>query len=415
MKLTLGMNIASLKAQRHLAKSQDTLSTVFERLSSGQRINRASDDAAGLAIADSLRADARTFGAAIRNINDGVSLLNIMDSALESQSQILIRMKELAQQSANGVYNDTQREALDLEYQALVQEFGRIGDSAEFNGISLLDSEQAFSLQVGISSDANSQISITTDDFGAASGVLAFGGDYNGDGRVSPGDLGILGSLIGANPQKEDFFEVFGQSYQQVNVLDSGGNERTVYLVGAVAGYNFSGDPGDSEGNLYVMYENADGEILLGGQADLTASLEPDVALTFAEYSTTGTLSVDLSTYEHLPLATYGENHTALEFSGVETEARALFSLDVVERRLEDVTTKRGEIGASMSRLDVALNVAQSTRENYLAAESRIRDADVAQEAAKLTQTQILQQVGAAILAQANQQPQITLQLLQGL
>lgn len=139
MPITIGTNIASLRSQRNLSDSSRDLSKTFERLSSGLRINSASDDPAGLAIADSLRADRRVYTQGIRNFNDGISLLNIADSAIESLSNIVIRLKELAEQAANGTFSTTQRSALDKEAQALSKEYTRIAQSAKFNGIGLLD------------------------------------------------------------------------------------------------------------------------------------------------------------------------------------------------------------------------------------------------------------------------------------
>ena len=151
MSVTLGSNIASLRGQRQLAKISDELASVFERLSSGQRINKASDDAAGLAIADSLRAKGRIFDQGLRNINDGISLINIADSALAELDGILTRQLELAEQAANGVYSFTQRRALDEEANALVDEFNRIVESTEFNDRKIIDGSLAeLRIQMGV-------------------------------------------------------------------------------------------------------------------------------------------------------------------------------------------------------------------------------------------------------------------------
>ena len=148
--LGLGSNIASLKAQRRLQESTNTLSKTFERLSSGMRINSAGDDAAGLALSQSLRSDVRVFNQGVRNLNDGISLLNIADSAIESLTGIVVRLKELAEQSANGTYSNTQRRALDKEAQALSKEYFRIAQSTKFNDKSLFSSSfGTLSLQAG--------------------------------------------------------------------------------------------------------------------------------------------------------------------------------------------------------------------------------------------------------------------------
>ncbi len=170
MTVTLGLNISSLRSQRQLGNASEQLSTVFERLSSGQRINRASDDAAGLAIADSLNVDARVYGQGVRNLNDGISLLNIADSSLENLSSILVRLQELAEQSANGVYGDSQRLALDAEAQSLSNEFRRISQSVEFNGQKLFNGDTtSVNLQAGVGSNAVLSLGV-----GGAIGTGAF-------------------------------------------------------------------------------------------------------------------------------------------------------------------------------------------------------------------------------------------------
>lgn len=155
MAIRIGSNIASLQAQRRLGDSTSTLSKVYERLSSGQRINRAADDAAGLSISQALNSDARVFQQGVRNINDGISVINIAAGALQQLSSITIRLKELAEQSANGNYGDKQRDALDTESNSLVLEYNRIIASTKFNGRNLLDVSQNngdLSLQAGYGS-----------------------------------------------------------------------------------------------------------------------------------------------------------------------------------------------------------------------------------------------------------------------
>lgn len=198
MSITIGSNIGSLTAQRKLAQNSASLGRVFERLSSGQRINRASDDAAGLSIADSLNAQSRIFNQGVRNLNDGLSLLDIADSAIENLSSIMIRLEELAAQAANGVYTNKQRKAMDDEAQALSKEFFRISKTTAFNGQRLLNGEfSEVSLQAGVGHSA-----VVSAGVGGAMGTGSFGttteylqpetagsiavtsGDLNGDGIV---------------------------------------------------------------------------------------------------------------------------------------------------------------------------------------------------------------------------------------
>ena len=285
MAITLGSNIASLQAQRRLSNATQRLGQTYERLSSGQRINKASDDAAGLAIADSLRASQRVASVAIRNANDGISTIAIADSALGEIGNVLSRLAELSQQSANGVFSVTQRSALSNEFVALGSEIERIAVTTEFNGVKLLSGNAAVVLQVGFNSTSTSQISYT----------------------------GVQGTLAA--------------------------------------------------------------------------------------------------------LGLAGSNSSALSFSLngvslVEGQSSSRLALDAVNSAIQSLASTRGTLGAAQSRLEVAINNLSVARENFASAESRIRDVDVASEAAELTRLGILQQAGSAVLAQANQQPGLALSLL---
>ena len=285
MSITINTNLAAINAQRRLGNTTQKLQKSFEQLSSGLRIVRSSDDAAGLAIAESLKADQRIATVAIRNANDGISLIAIADGALGEMSNVLTRMAELAEQSANGVLSTTQRSALDLEFGALASEIERIATTTSFNGLPLLSGGSEVSLQIGFDSQSNSQIS-----FSGVDGTLA------AIGLAATGSSSLIYSI----------------------------NDSTA----------------------------------AGGQA----------------------------------------------------AARA--ALDAVKGAISSLTTNRGTLGATESRLNITISNLQVARENFAAAESQIRDVDVASAAAELTRLNILQQAGAAVLAQANQQPALALSLL---
>ena len=170
MALTVNTNVSSLNAQRQLANSSDALSRSFTRLSSGLRINSASDDAAGLAIADRLRADVRIASQAVRNANDGISAISIGETALGEVGTILTRLSELASQSASGLVTGTQRSALQQEFTALVSEIDRISSTTSFNGVQLLSAGTTVALQIGLDGTADSRISFNTVD-GTSSGI----------------------------------------------------------------------------------------------------------------------------------------------------------------------------------------------------------------------------------------------------
>lgn len=176
MAITAASNISALRATNDLARTTQSLSKTFERLSSGFRINLAADDPAGLALADSLRSQTRLASAALRNANDGISLVSIADSALTEIGSILERLAELASQSANGVYTNTQRSALSTEFVALGSEIERIASTTTFNDLRLLSNSGNVSLQVGLTGGTTSQISIASVLGTLASLGLASGG-----------------------------------------------------------------------------------------------------------------------------------------------------------------------------------------------------------------------------------------------
>jgi flagellin len=161
MAITIGSNISSLQAQRRLANSSEQLNSTFLKLSSGQRINKASDDAAGLAIADALKATIRVGQVAVRNANDGISSIAIADASLADIGNVLSRLAELAEQSANGTFSVGQRSALQNEFTALGSEIERIAVTTEFNGVRLLSGNSTLVLQVGFDSASTSQIAFT--------------------------------------------------------------------------------------------------------------------------------------------------------------------------------------------------------------------------------------------------------------
>ena len=285
MAITIGTNIASLQAQRRLADATEKLGGTFERLSSGQRINKASDDAAGLAIADALRANQRIASVAIRNANDGISTVAIADGALAQIGNVLTRLAELSEQSANGVFSTNQRSALQNEFTALGSEIERIAVTTQFNGVNLLSGTSTIALQVGFNSASTSQITIA-----------------NVQGTLN--SLGLAGT----------------------------------------------------------------------GLSNLT-------------YSISGATILD-------------------------GQSASRNALDAINAAISSLAQTRGTLGAAESRLKVAINNLSVARENFASAESRIRDVDVASEAAELTRLNILQQAGASVLAQANQQPSLALSLL---
>ena len=278
-------NIPSLNAQRILGINNGRLAQSVERISSGIRINRGSDDAAGLAISEGLRSDIRALRQAVRNANDGVSLINVTEGALNEQSGILIRLRELASQAATGTVGSTERQTIQLEFTALRNEIDRIAQTTEFNGQKLVEGSLASSvtstnhilIQVGLDSTSFSRINMNTEV-----------------------DLGAMTST--------------GLSIHELSVTSA------------------------------------------------------DAALT---------------------------------------------ALEQVNTSIGTLTAGRGKIGAVQNRLIRTISTISIAVENLSAAESAIRDADIAEEVALLTRNQILVQAATAMVGQANLIPQSVLQLLQ--
>ncbi len=277
-------NIPSLTAQRILGVNNNRLALSVERISSGIRINRAADDAAGLAISEGLRSDIRALRQAVRNASDGISLLNVTEGALNEQSGILIRLRELASQAATGTVGSTERATIQLEFTALRSELDRITATTEFNGAKLINGNLASSvsatshtlIQIGIDNSANSRIDLNT-------------------------------------------------------------------------------------------------------QLDLT--------------------SID-------------STQLAIHNLSVTASAEALTSLDKINEAIGSITESRGKVGAVQNRLTRSIANLSVSVENLTAAESSIRDADIAEEVAELTRNQILVQTATAMVGQANLIPQSVLQLL---
>jgi flagellin len=263
MGIRINTNISSLNTQRHLTNSSLEFRKSMEKLSSGLRINRAGDDAAGLAISEGLKADIRALDQAARNAADGISLVQTGEGAMDEVSNILLRMKELAEQSLNGTLSDTDRGYLNSEYSALQSEITRISDGTEFNGVKLLDGTGgSISIQVGIGTSGSDSVSVA-----------------------------------------------------------------------------------------------------LGTDRDATA----------------------------LGLTT-----------GVDSATNAATAMGQIDGAIASVTSARSSFGAIQNRLESSIRNINMTSENLSAANSRIRDVDIAKETSRMTSYQILQQAGVSMLAQAN-------------
>ena len=427
-------SIKSLTTQRMLTAASDGLSRSFERLASGQRINSASDDAAGLAVADNLRLKTRLYSVAVRNINDGFSALNIASGAIDQQTGLVTRLAELAEQSANGSLSNTQRRSLNAEYQALISESGRIGSTTSFNGIALLlgtrdGNALSVALQADISGGTNSQLAFSRTDVGAFSGTF----NLASAPMSSSSYFDWINTHFGEISFTTDaLVAAFGGSIGRVTSTDDNGVQHETLVAITSAGVSGNGismlaftqsatnpdlweneiDAGDFDdyaagGNAFF---NSSGRITTGG-GNVTLLTDNGFVSTSVNIDLRG-LIISGATGA-FGVINAGAASTAINFTNVLGQSSSRSALDVARQRIEELAKIKGQLGSVQSRLSSALSLAQVSRENTAAAESRIRDVDIAEETSALVANQVRQQLASAVLRQVNLQPKLLLSLLQ--
>jgi len=391
MALTVNTNIASLNTQRNINNTSNALNTSMQRLSTGSRINSAKDDAAGLQIANRLTSQVNGLAVAVRNANDGISLAQTAEGALQQSTNILQRMRDLSLQSANGSNSAEERKALNSEVGQLKKELDRISNTTTFGGRQLLDgSFGVASFQVG--SAANEIISVNIDEMSSKSmtsrhfetAVDAVAIDAESETPFKGGEIEISFTVNGkdytakATLKETDDAKAIGQKIAAaVNDTNSG--------VGAFA---------DADGKLNLVSKvDSEGANALTafGIGELDGLTVPD-AVEFADEEATQLSIADIS------LAT------------AEDAQKAVLAID---EAIKSIDAQRADLGAVQNRFDNTIANLQNISENVSAARGRIEDTDFAAETANLSKNQILQQAGTAILAQAKQLPQAVLSLLQ--
>jgi flagellin len=386
MSQVINTNVMSLNAQRNLATSSGEMSTSLQRLSSGLRINGAKDDAAGLAISQRFTAQIRGLSTAIRNAGDAVSLTQTAEGALGSVTSNLQRMRELAVQASNGTNSQADRDALNAEYTQLSSEVQRVADQTVFAGLKLLDgSFNSVNFQVGanvgevitISSLANVSVSALGGTFTRVTGSVAANAMTSSGTAIAAGSLTVQS---GAGPAVS------------VGAIAAAGSaaERAAQLVSAINAVS-------AQSGVGASYDSATGQMTLTSNAAITvAGASATVAISgFAA----GNVGTSTST-------------TGIAATNVSSYTNAQQAIGMLDQALTSVNSSRATIGAINSRFDSVIANLRSTTENLSASRSRIQDTDFAAETARLTRSQVLQQAGVAMLAQANAAPQQVLSLL---
>jgi flagellin len=420
--MRINTNVAALNTHRQLTSGSNAAAKNMERLSSGLRINRASDDAAGLAISEKMRGQIRGLEVAQKNAQNGVSLLQTAEGALNETHSILQRMRELAVQSANDTNTSSDRVKLQAEIDTLAEEVGRIGSTAEFNGKKLLNGSFDGTFQIGANQDQNMSIQIgdaQSFSLGVAGSVgieqssTVTAGPTTGDtlkaGTYSVSDNG------GTFEVKDENGKVVATSADGLTyttkAFDNTAGDDTFTFSQAVKSGTLSYDGTDVKATAQFTNNgleagsykfDATDNVLLDTHGEVVARTTDGIAFKGADGSTVFSATVALT------------DGDALKVGGadVSTQAAANTSITAINTAIETVAAERSKMGAVQNRLEFTNNSLSTTAENLTSAESRIRDVDMAKEMMTFTKNNILSQAAQAMLAQANQQPQAVLQLL---
>ncbi len=395
MAQVINTNTMSLNAQRNLSTSGSSLATTIQRLSSGSRINSAKDDAAGLAISERFGTQIRGTDVAIRNANDGISLAQVAEGSLTEIGNNLQRVRELAVQASNATNSASDRKALQAEVTQLVSEIDRVAKQSDFNGTKLLDgsfSSQLF--QVGANAGQAIAIDKVVDAKANALGGAKF--DSNALALADPGtnaDFKTSGMKING----VDIAAV--EVKQGATAADTGkaSREALVSAINAKIG----------ETGVYAEVNGTTG-VTLTSVKDSTNTDGTFKAITATPGTWTGATAPTFTA----TLATAAPANKFASDLDVSTVKGAQQALEIVDKALGSINSTRADLGAVQNRFTSVVANLQTSTENLSASRSRIRDTDFAKETAELTRTQILQQAGTAMLAQANQVPQNVLSLL---
>ncbi len=430
----INTNVNSLVSQAALARNERSLSSAMQQLSTGTRINSAKDDAAGLAITSRMSAQIRGLNQAVRNANDGISLLQTAEGATIEMTNMLQRMRELSVQSANDTNTTSDRQYLDLEYQQLMKEVSRTASTAEWNGMRLLNNTQLglddgtgqarnVAFQVGAS--ANQTIEISMKDFSFDTGTSAVASKKQVNlavvdfGAGNGGQVFTLTIGAGAGVPARDF----RVSLAAADALGHDVGETTDVQARTLR------DALRTEINNTVGFENvniaSDGAVIT--ITDSEGRSIGDVSMFEADGTTkadgvnavpTGSsVEIDpgqLASDADLPTGSVFSEEARLNDTNIKSLSAANTATARLDVAIDSLNKERATMGAMMNRLTYAADGLTKTSTNTTASRSRIMDTDYAAASAELARTQIIQQAATAMLAQANQSSQSVLSLLKG-
>lgn len=438
--MIINHNMSALNAHRNMNINNTAAGKSMEKLSSGLRINRAGDDAAGLAISEKMRGQIRGLTQASRNASDGISLIQTAEGALNETHNILQRMRELAVQSANDTNVDTDRQAIQSEMDALNEEINRISESTQFNNQNLLDGSFSAKFQIGANGGQNLKVEIGAMD--AASLGLNSSASKTGTAKLTLATNN--GKNVAAGNYTVKGTEVLDAKGEVVGKIERNGKGSTVTFTGtagnAGADAKISFTENIKDGSTFNV-----GVAIAGQQPDVSYEIEGELSnegqqLTAGNYEIKGTVvlkdGVEVGAFaggkitmtnikdakganveiqaKDLGLVTALKEGDTFSINGanVSTADKASGTIETVNKAIEKVSTQRANLGAIQNRLEYTISNLNNTAENLTSAESTLRDVDMAKEMMEFSKNNILNQAAQAMISQANQQPQNVLQLL---
>lgn len=448
--MRINHNISALNTYRQLSSNQAMGARSLEKLSSGLRINRAGDDAAGLAISEKMRGQIRGLDQAARNAQDGISMIQTAEGALNETHSILQRMRELAVQASNDTNTVTDRDEIQKEINQLTSEITRIGNNTEFNTKKVINGDMTGAGTGAVMERQTLNFAVAGSPVQAATAhapvVLSIGGENytinfaegtaEGTNLVNPGANSVtIGTLtvdaIGTNVASA-LNQLFGlepsNSLKDFTITST----ATTISIEAKSTGSFAGSTGAESIKLVSgmvaegLTQNTNGADGTGGQANLQIGSNKDQQFTVAiadmrahaNLKISGTTaggahgvvgSASFSNTNLTDVSATGVNEFALDVSSA---TKATSAITVLDSAITTVSAERSKLGAFQNRLEHTINNLSTSSENLVAAESRVRDVDMAKEMMEFTKNNILSQAAQAMLAQANQQPQGVLQLL---
>jgi len=402
MAQVINTNTMSLNAQRNLSSSGASLATTIQRLSSGSRINSAKDDAAGLAISERFGTQIRGTDVAIRNANDGISLAQVAEGSLTEIGNNLQRIRELSVQSANATNSSSDRKALQAEVTQLVSEIDRVAKQSEFNGTKLLDgsfSSQLF--QVGANAGQAIAIDKVVDAKANALGGALFASGTFTAAASTPTEDTPGGTWSFAAGDVDFSITANGQTVAFQDIAFDGGSSTTSALAGVASQV--------AKGNAMAAAINKQTETL-GVSAEVDAATGEVTLSSWKEGKVGDQITSNVAGFTGAAVSAADAKFAA--DLNITTFAGSQQALQIVDKALDAINSTRADLGAVQNRFTSVVANLQTSSENLASSRSRIRDTDFAKETAELTRTQILQQAGTAMLAQANQVPQNVMSLL---